>query len=165
MVHLLDTSALLAYYFEEGGAEKVQNLLADTKNPPAICCITELEFWARLKSLDAEAHFQSDWSELSDLLKSLPMDARIVGRAVEIRRASPNRLPPWTRSSQPPPPSTGWSLSTAIRILNTSPANFCGKSRSARPRHRNHKMFRRLHLFIDANLARAASLPVWNRLE
>jgi predicted nucleic acid-binding protein len=93
MSHLLDTSALLAYYFEEGGAEKVQNLLADTKNPPAICCITELEFWARLKSLDAEAHFQSDWSELSDLLKSLPLDARIVGRAVEIRRARPNRLP------------------------------------------------------------------------
>ncbi len=54
MTHLLDTSAVLAYYFEEDGADRVQTLLADTKNPPSICCITELEFWARLKSLGAE---------------------------------------------------------------------------------------------------------------
>jgi PIN domain nuclease of toxin-antitoxin system len=93
MTHLLDTSAILAYYFEEHGADSVQALLADTKNPPAIYCITELEFWARLKSLDADAHFQSDWRELSTLLKTLPLDAGIVGRAVEIRRASLNKLP------------------------------------------------------------------------
>jgi predicted nucleic acid-binding protein len=93
MTHLLDTSAILTCYFEEHGADPVQALLADTKNPPAICCITELEFWARLKSLDAEAHFRSDWRELSTLLKTLPLDAGIVGRAVEIRRASLNKLP------------------------------------------------------------------------
>jgi predicted nucleic acid-binding protein len=93
MTHLLDTSAVLAYYFEEDGADRVQTLLADTKNPPSICCITELEFWARLKSLGAEAHFGSDWLELSNLLRTYSLDVQIVGRAVEIRHACSDRLP------------------------------------------------------------------------
>ena len=93
MTHLLDTSAVLAYYFEEDGADRVQTLLADTKNPPSICCITELEFWARLKSLGAEALFDSDWPELSNLLRTYSLDVQIVGRAVEIRRACCERLP------------------------------------------------------------------------
>ena len=94
MTHLLDTSAVLAYYFEEDGADQVQALLADTKNPPCICCVTELEFWARLKSLGAEAQFQIDWPELSNLLTICPLDVQIVARAVEIRRACSDRLPP-----------------------------------------------------------------------
>jgi predicted nucleic acid-binding protein len=93
MTHLLDTSAILTYYFEEGGADRVQTFLADTKNPPFICCITELEFWARLKSLGAEALFGSDWPELSNLLRTYSLDVQIVGRAVEIRRACCERLP------------------------------------------------------------------------
>ena len=93
MTHLLDTSAVLAYYFEEDGADRVQTLLADTKNPPSICCITELEFWARLKALGAEAHFGSDWSELSNLLTTYSLDFQIVARAVEIRCACRDRLP------------------------------------------------------------------------
>ena len=93
MTHLLDTSAVLAYYFVEDGAERVQTLLADTKNPPSICCVTELEFWARLKSLGAEAHFGSDWPELSNFLTICTLDVQIVGRAVEIRRACSDRLP------------------------------------------------------------------------
>ena len=93
MTHLLDTSAILTYYFEEGGADRVKTLLADTKNPPFICCITELEFWARLKSLGAEALFGSDWPELSNLLRTYSLDVQIVGRAVDIRRACCERLP------------------------------------------------------------------------
>lgn len=93
MTHLLDTSAVLAYYFEEDGADRVQALLADTKNPPSICCVTELEFWARLKSLGAESHFGSDWPEISNLLTIFSLDIQIVGRAVEIRRACSDRLP------------------------------------------------------------------------
>jgi hypothetical protein len=49
MTHLLDTSAVLAYYFEEDGADRVQALLADTKKPPSICCITELEFLGQIE--------------------------------------------------------------------------------------------------------------------
>lgn len=93
MTHLLDTSAVLAYYFEEDGAERVEALLADTKNPPSICCVTELEFWARLKSLGAESHFGPDWLELSNLLTTCSLDVQIIGRAVEIRRACSDRLP------------------------------------------------------------------------
>jgi hypothetical protein len=62
----LDISAVLAYYFEVDGADRVQALLADTKNPPSICCVTELEFGARLKSLGAEAR-------LAGTLKSKPL--------------------------------------------------------------------------------------------
>jgi predicted nucleic acid-binding protein len=93
MTHLLDTSAVLAYYFEEDGADRVQALLADTKNPPSICCVTELEFWARLKSLGAEAQFRIDWPELSNLFTTCSLDGQIVDRAVEIRRACSDRLP------------------------------------------------------------------------
>ena len=93
MTHLLDTSAILTYYFEDGGADRVQTLLADTKNPPFICCISELEFWARLKSLGAEDQFRIDWPELSNLLRTYSLDVQIVGRAVEIRRACCERLP------------------------------------------------------------------------
>lgn len=93
MTHLLDTSAILAYYFDEEGADRVQTLLADTKNPPCVCCITELEFWARLKSLGAESEFDSDWPELASLLVSRPLGSEIVGRALEIRRASRERIP------------------------------------------------------------------------
>lgn len=93
MAHLLDTSALLAYYFEERGAERVQTILGDRKNPPAACCVTELEFWSRLKSLGAESEFEPDWRELSNLLVLRSLDSDIVGRAVEIRRACPGRLP------------------------------------------------------------------------
>jgi PIN domain nuclease of toxin-antitoxin system len=108
MTHLLDTSAILAYYFEKHGADPVQALLADTKNPPAICCITELEFWARLKSLDADAHFQSDWRELSTLLKTLPLDAiRRDARWKFAVRALTNCLP-WIRSLLLPHHFTAW---------------------------------------------------------
>jgi len=84
---------VLAYYFEVDGADRVQALLADTKNPPSICCVTELEFGARLKSLGAEAQFQIDWPELSNLLRTYSLDAQIVARAVEIRYACSDRLP------------------------------------------------------------------------
>lgn len=84
---------MLAYYFEVDGADRVQALLADTKNPPSICCVTELEFGARLKSLGAEAQFQIDWPELSNLLRTYSLDAQIVARAVEIRYACSDRLP------------------------------------------------------------------------
>jgi hypothetical protein len=73
--------------------------------------------------------------------------------------------PQWIRSL---PQRRHFTISfsfTVTHTLNPSHANYCGRSHFAHPRHRNHKMFRRLHLFIDANLARAASLPVWNRLE
>ncbi len=84
---------MLAYYFEVDGADRVQALMADTKNPPSICCVTELEFGARLKSLGAEAQFQIDWPELSNLLRTYSLDAQIVARAVEIRYACSDRLP------------------------------------------------------------------------
>jgi hypothetical protein len=75
---------------------------------------------------------------------------------------APTGCPQWIRSL---PQRRHFTISfsfTVTRTLNPSHANDCGSSHFARPRHRNHKMFR---LFIDANLARAAGLPVWNRLE
>jgi predicted nucleic acid-binding protein len=57
-----------------------------------------VSFLARLKSLGAEAQlridwFRIDWPELSNLLTTCSLDGQIVGRAVEIRRASSDRLP------------------------------------------------------------------------
>jgi len=71
------------------------------------------------------------------------------------------RCPQWIRSLLQLRHFTIWFLFTVTRTLNPFHANYCGRSHFARPRHRNNKMFRRLHLFIDANLARAAGLSVW----
>jgi hypothetical protein len=69
--------------------------------------------------------------------------------------------PQWIRSLLQLRHFTIWFSFTATRTLNPFHANYCGRFHFARPPLRNHKMFRRLHLFIDANLARAAGLPVW----
>lgn len=52
MTHLLDSSAVIAYYFDEPGADQVALLLEDNRNPPAVSCITQIEFWSRLRFLD-----------------------------------------------------------------------------------------------------------------
>ena len=93
MTHLLDSSAVIAYYFDEPGADQVARLLEDNQSPPAISCITEIEFWSRLRSLGDEASFEESWKEIADLVSIEPLTTSAATRAREIRQACQERLP------------------------------------------------------------------------
>ena len=93
MTHLFDTSALLAFYFDEAGAEDVSALLAGGREQNAVCCITSIEFWSRMKHLGAAARYPQEWAELDAILSSLPINADVVNRAIDIRRACSQRIP------------------------------------------------------------------------
>ena len=55
MTHLLDTSALLAHYFAENGAERVQALFEDAAVEAGASILSLYEFELRLHQLGADA--------------------------------------------------------------------------------------------------------------
>jgi predicted nucleic acid-binding protein len=93
VTHLLDSSAVIAYYFDEPGADQVAFLLEDNRNPPAVSCITEIEFWSRLRSLGDESSFESNWKEIAEIVSIEPLTNAAATRAREIRQACQERLP------------------------------------------------------------------------
>lgn len=93
MIHLLDSSAIIAYYFDEPGADQVAVLLEDNRNPPAVSCITQIEFWSRLRSLGDEASFEASWKEISEIVSIEPLTNAAATRAREIRQACADRVP------------------------------------------------------------------------
>jgi predicted nucleic acid-binding protein len=93
LTHLFDTSALLAFYFDEAGAEDVSALLAAGREHNAVCCITAIEFWSRLKHLGSADRYPQEWAEFDAILSPLPVNADVVNRAMDIRQACDQRLP------------------------------------------------------------------------
>jgi predicted nucleic acid-binding protein len=93
LTHLFDTSALLAFYFDEAGAEDVSALLAAGREQNAVCCITSIEFWSRLKHLGSADRYPQEWAEFDAILSPLPVNADVVNRAMDIRQACDQRLP------------------------------------------------------------------------
>ena len=55
MTHLLDTSALLAHYFAEPGANRVQALFEDEAASPGTSILAVFEFELRLRQLGLDA--------------------------------------------------------------------------------------------------------------
>lgn len=94
MTHLLDTSAFLAFFFDEKGADPVRSLFEDDRNRIAISVMTKVEFWARLKSLGREADFEREWSLHLPLFSAmLEVDDVVAERSITLRRATSQRLP------------------------------------------------------------------------
>lgn len=93
MTHLFDTSALLAFYFDEAGAEDVAALLADGREQNAVCCISAIEFWSRLKHLGAVERYPQEWAEIESIVSTLPVNPDVVNRALDIRKACDERIP------------------------------------------------------------------------
>jgi predicted nucleic acid-binding protein len=93
LTHLFDTSALLAFYFDEAGAEDVSVLLAAGREHNAVCCITAIEFWSRLKHLGAADRYGAEWAEIGTMVSALPVNNDVVNRALDIRRAGEQRIP------------------------------------------------------------------------
>jgi predicted nucleic acid-binding protein len=93
--HVLDTSALLAHYFNEQGARLLDALWADESNRLAISAVTVAELKGRLHheiADDAEALKAAD-AYLNELTTCLPVDRATAEVAWQLRQATPNRLP------------------------------------------------------------------------
>lgn len=91
---LLDTSALLALYFDEPGGARVVALLGD---PGVRVCISALsvgEFWGRMRARGAAAEFDGAWAGLQELIDEIaPVSPDIVLASCALRQAASARLP------------------------------------------------------------------------
>jgi len=95
ITHVLDTSALLAHFFDEPGADVVAGIWASGSSLPGISAITVAELRIRLgKELaeDPEAEAAVD-RYLSELTVCLPVDRAVAECAWQLRTATPHRLP------------------------------------------------------------------------
>ena len=94
MTHLLDSSALFAYLFDEPSSEKVEQLLVDPANEIGLCAISSVEMWARLKSEGRDDAFEAEWEAHAPLFtKIVPVDLRTSLKAIELRRSATGRVP------------------------------------------------------------------------
>lgn len=94
MTHLLDTSAFLAFFFDEEGAEHVRSLFDDGRNHIGISVLTKVEFWARLKSLGRDGDFGHEWGLVLPLFDAvLGVDDSVAERSIALRCAATRRLP------------------------------------------------------------------------
>jgi len=91
---LLDSSALLAFYFGEPGAERVREVLAEDQGPVNISVLTAAEFWVRLRAVGAEDRFEQAWSQVREMVSDVfDVSLPVVLKAIDLRRAATSRLP------------------------------------------------------------------------
>lgn len=93
MTHLFDSSAFIAFFFGEPGGARVEELLLEPGASAGLSVMTAVEFWARLRAEGREDAFVSEWGEYSELFGLTDVTDRICLRGVELRRATPARLP------------------------------------------------------------------------
>ena len=95
MTYLLDTSALLAHYRDEAGADAVQTIFDEDDHAVLIASVTLTEFARRLVSLGVEADeavaTADGYVEAIDAI--VPVDAVVAKAAFELMRQTPARLP------------------------------------------------------------------------
>ncbi len=93
--HLLDTSAILAHYFDEPGAAEVDAIWQQPGNRAAICALTIPELRTRLDEELADASEAERAFDLyvNQLTACLPVDRATAHEAMRLRRVSPTRLP------------------------------------------------------------------------
>lgn len=93
--HLLDTSALLAHYFDEAGAAEVDAIWQDPASRPAICVLTLAELRTRL-SIEIESTDEIDRVYdlyANQLTACVPVDRRTAELAARLRDEAEHRLP------------------------------------------------------------------------
>lgn len=92
---LLDTTAVLAHYLGEPGAEQVHQLLEDTKTEILMCALSLTEFARRLVALGesaADARERAlDYAGLCDTI--VPVDTALGIRAFELGTGTSARVP------------------------------------------------------------------------
>lgn len=94
MNYLLDTSAWLAHLFGEAGALEIREIFND---PHAQVFVSVLSLWevhARLKALCREEQWPVVYSAYASVfVRILPVDEQVVVAAIQLRAATPARLP------------------------------------------------------------------------
>ena len=95
VTHVLDTSAILAHYFDEPGAEMVERLWQDSGNRVAICILTLPELKGRLAEEVPDRHeVERAFSQYVDeLTASLVVDRKAAQSAMLLRESVDVRLP------------------------------------------------------------------------
>jgi predicted nucleic acid-binding protein len=95
MVYLLDTSAILAHFRNEHGADKIQSILEEISNEILLSSISIAEFARRLKDLGFnENEIENTISEYLLIIPSvIPADKNIAIEAFRIWNGTPGRLP------------------------------------------------------------------------
>ena len=95
VTHVLDTSAVLAHYFDEPGAEIVDRLWQDSRNRIGICVLTVPELRGRLEAeIEDEEEIDRAFNAYVDALtSSLVVDRTVAESAMVLRRESAERLP------------------------------------------------------------------------
>jgi len=95
VTHILDTSALLVHYFDEPGADVVEQLWATGSTRPGVSAVTVAELKRRLGeevSDRGEALAAAD-AYLNELTVCLPVDRIVAESAWQLKEASAQRIP------------------------------------------------------------------------
>ncbi len=95
ITHVLDTSALLAHYFQEEGAEEVDHLFQSNPGTLGLSLVSWPEFATRLGDLvrnkaEVELAFRN-YTEV--LTVPLPVSVAVACKAIELRTRAKTRLP------------------------------------------------------------------------
>ena len=95
VTHVLDTSAIVAHYFDEPGAEMVERLWHDPRNRIGLCVLSMPELKGRLtvEVDDPEEVDRTLRQYVDELTISLVVDRRAAGSAVLLRESAGTRLP------------------------------------------------------------------------
>jgi|AP95_1055475.scaffolds.fasta_scaffold223791_2 predicted nucleic acid-binding protein len=95
LTHMLDTSALLAHYFGEPGAEQVSQLWSHRTNRIAVCALTLPELRTALEHVvsDTEEVARAFHLYIDDLTVTVPATRSVAELAIELRKVAAERLP------------------------------------------------------------------------
>ncbi len=93
-MYLLDSSAWLAHLFGETGMDQVTTIFAEAEVNVNICALSLPEVFMRLKALGQEER----WSLIGETYQMLfteiiAVDTQIAQAAIQLRSATPQRLP------------------------------------------------------------------------
>ncbi len=93
--HVLDTSAVLAHYFDEPGADIVEQLWTDDTCAVGISVVAVAELRTRLlqESRDDVEAAAAVHAYLDELLVCIPVDRATAELASQLRLSVPERLP------------------------------------------------------------------------
>lgn len=94
MTHLLDSSAFFAFFFDEPGRQRVEELLRDPAVEAGLCVLSGVELWARLKAEGRDQAFEQEWEDHLPLFEQIvSVDFPLCLKAIELRRVATGRLP------------------------------------------------------------------------
>ena len=93
MTHLLDSSAFFAFFFDEPGRQRVEELLREPMVDAGLSVLTSVELWARLKAEGHDEAFEQEWEDHLPLFERIiSVDFPLCLKAIELRRAATARL-------------------------------------------------------------------------